>query len=176
MMFPVLTSGMLNSVLFGVYGNELRRLNSLCANDAERRREWRQNVFIAGSEAGLIFSLLACPIELIKIRLQTQNCTYYVRPSNRSQSLLNNAFQSITWRFLYYRHQFLFYLLSSAACGRLRRLQKNKTNGTWSHAVHQANLSQRRHLRILSWSGADDLSVSWQLFVACFVRLSTYSQ
>lgn len=74
-MFPVLTSGMLNSVLFGVYGNELRRLNSLCANDAELKREWRQNVFIAGSEAGFMFSLLACPIELIKIRLQTQNCT-----------------------------------------------------------------------------------------------------
>lgn len=76
MMFPVMTNGMLNSVLFGVYGNELRRLNSICANDAERKQKWRQNVFIAGSEAGFIYSLLSCPIELIKIRLQTQNCTY----------------------------------------------------------------------------------------------------
>lgn len=75
MMFPLMTSGMLNSVLFGVYGNELRRLNAMCANDAERQRKWRQNVFTAGSEAGLIYSLLACPIELVKIRLQTQNCT-----------------------------------------------------------------------------------------------------
>lgn len=76
MMFPVMTSGILNSVLFGVYGNELQRLNSLCANNAERERKWRQHVFIAGSEAGFIYSFLACPIELIKIRLQTQNCTY----------------------------------------------------------------------------------------------------
>lgn len=74
MMFPLCTSGTLNSILFGIYGNELRRLQSTCDNDAERKKKWRQNVFIAGSEAGLIQSFIACPIELIKIRLQTQNC------------------------------------------------------------------------------------------------------
>lgn len=80
-MFPMMTSGMTNSILFGVFGNELRRLNSLCADDAERQRKWRLNTFIAGSEAGLIYSLVACPIELIKIRLQTQNCMYSAHSS-----------------------------------------------------------------------------------------------
>lgn len=73
MAFPFLTSGTLNSILFGIYGNELRRLQNNCENDAERKDKWAQNVFIAGSEAGFIHSFIACPIELVKIRLQTQN-------------------------------------------------------------------------------------------------------
>lgn len=73
MTFPLLTSGALNSILFGVYGNELRRLQNMCKTDAERRNEFAQNVFLAGSCAGLIHSLVACPIELVKIRLQTQH-------------------------------------------------------------------------------------------------------
>lgn len=74
MMFPLLTSGTLNSILFGVYGNELRRLQSVCSTEVERKEKWRQHVFIAGSEAGFIQSFLACPVELVKIRLQTQYC------------------------------------------------------------------------------------------------------
>lgn len=74
MMFPLLSSGTLYSIFFGIYGNELRRLQALCNSDRERRQKWRQQVFIAGSEAGFIQSLIACPVELIKIRLQTQNC------------------------------------------------------------------------------------------------------
>lgn len=73
MTFPMLTCGALNSILFGVYGNELRRLQNLCKTDEERHDEFAQNVFLAGSTAGLIHSLVACPIELVKIRLQTQN-------------------------------------------------------------------------------------------------------
>lgn len=69
----MLSSGILNSILFGVYGNELRRLQDFCTTNAERRDEWAQNVFLAGSTAGLIHSFVACPIELVKIRLQTQN-------------------------------------------------------------------------------------------------------
>lgn len=73
MAFPMLSSGILNSILFGVYGNELRRLQNICTTNAERRDEWAQNVFLAGSTAGLIHAFFACPIELVKIRLQTQN-------------------------------------------------------------------------------------------------------
>lgn len=74
MTFPVMTSGMLNSILFGIYGNELRRMQSICATEAERRSQWDRHVFWAGSEAGFIHSFVACPFELVKIRLQTQNC------------------------------------------------------------------------------------------------------
>lgn len=73
-MFPLFTSGALNSILFGVYGNELRRLQDSCSSDSDRKEMRRQQVFVAGSIAGLIHSLIACPLELIKIRLQTQNC------------------------------------------------------------------------------------------------------
>lgn len=73
MTFPLLTSGMLNSILFGIYGNELRRLQSMCATETERQAQWAQHVFLAGSEAGLVHSFIACPIEVVKIRLQTQN-------------------------------------------------------------------------------------------------------
>lgn len=73
MMFPLCTSGALNSILFGLYGNELRRLQNSSDSD-EKKEKWRQHVFISGSFAGLIHSFIACPLELIKIRLQTQNC------------------------------------------------------------------------------------------------------
>lgn len=73
MSFQLLTSGILNSILFGVYDNELRRLQNICTTNAERRDEWAQNVFLAGSTAGLIHAFFACPIELVKIRLQTLN-------------------------------------------------------------------------------------------------------
>lgn len=69
----MLTSGMLNSILFGVYGNELRRLQDRCTTEAERKNEWAQNVFLAGSTAGLIHAFFACPIEVVKVRLQTLN-------------------------------------------------------------------------------------------------------
>ncbi|XP_031635025.1 solute carrier family 25 member 45-like isoform X2 [Contarinia nasturtii] len=83
MAFPMMSSGILNSILFGVYGNELRRLQNICTSDAERKIEWAQNVFLAGSTAGLIHAFFACPIELIKIRLQTQNHHNYWRRYER---------------------------------------------------------------------------------------------
>lgn len=78
MTFPLLTSGTLNSILFGIYGNELRRLQSAYSTEAERQSHWAQNVFLAGSEAGFVHSFIACPIEVVKIRLQTQNRKHYV--------------------------------------------------------------------------------------------------
>lgn len=75
--FPFLASGTLNSILFGIYGNELRRMQNSCETNAERKAQWERNVFIAGSEAGFIHSFIACPIELVKIRLQTQNRKCY---------------------------------------------------------------------------------------------------
>lgn len=73
----MLSSGILNSILFGIYGNELRRLQNNCHTNDERRDEWAQNVFLAGSTAGLIHAFFACPIELVKIRLQTLNRNSY---------------------------------------------------------------------------------------------------
>lgn len=102
MTFPLLSSGILNSILFGVYGNELRRLQNICTTNAERRDEWTQNVFLAGSTAGLIHAFFACPIELVKIRLQTQNRKKF----HRSCSLF---FFSIHFIFDAFKNRYFFY-------------------------------------------------------------------
>lgn len=74
MLFPLFTTGGINSVLFGIYGNQLRVLQSNMTTEEERKKSWRRHVFVAGSVAGFIQSFFACPSELIKIRQQTRNC------------------------------------------------------------------------------------------------------
>ncbi|XP_061397073.1 solute carrier family 25 member 45-like [Musca vetustissima] len=75
MFFPFVTTGAINSILFGVYGNHLRQLRRVCHSDYQREQLEYKNMFIAGSIAGFVQSFVACPIELIKIRLQTHH--YY---------------------------------------------------------------------------------------------------
>lgn len=113
MTFPLLTGGALNSILFGVYGNELRRLQNICRTDAERKNEWAQNVFLAGSTAGLIHSLVACPIELVKIRLQTQNrelLLFFVSQQCVYEMHLHD-FRSIDWM-----HVLIFFGIKMFVC------------------------------------------------------------
>ncbi|XP_054726514.1 solute carrier family 25 member 45 isoform X2 [Anastrepha obliqua] len=75
MLFPFVTTGAINSILFGIYGNHLRQLRRVCHSDYQREQLEYQNMFIAGSIAGFVQSFIACPIELIKVRLQT-HCYY----------------------------------------------------------------------------------------------------
>ncbi|KAM7361626.1 solute carrier family 25 member 45 [Cochliomyia hominivorax] len=75
MFFPFVTTGAINSILFGVYGNHLRQLRMVCHSDYQREQLEDKNIFVAGSVAGFVQSFIACPIELIKVRLQTQH--YY---------------------------------------------------------------------------------------------------
>lgn len=74
MMFPLFTTGAINSILFGIYGNKLRELQNAIDNEYQRNLARRTHVFMAGSIAGFVQSFVACPMELIKIRLQTRNC------------------------------------------------------------------------------------------------------
>uniref|UniRef100_A0A2M4CZE1 Putative small calcium-binding mitochondrial carrier n=1 Tax=Anopheles darlingi TaxID=43151 RepID=A0A2M4CZE1_ANODA len=71
MYFPLLSNGALNSVVFAVYGAQLRYLQKHTRSDRLRKAYWRKHVFIAGSVAGLAQVFLACPIEVVKVRLQT---------------------------------------------------------------------------------------------------------
>ncbi|XP_058116453.1 solute carrier family 25 member 45 [Anopheles ziemanni] len=71
MYFPLLSNGALNSVVFAVYGSHLRYLQKHTRSDRLRKAYWRKHVFIAGSMAGLAQVFLACPIEVVKVRLQT---------------------------------------------------------------------------------------------------------
>lgn len=74
MFFPLVTTGAINSILFGVYGNHLRTLRRVCHSDYQREQLEYQHLFIAGSMAGFVQSFFACPVELIKVRLQTHSC------------------------------------------------------------------------------------------------------
>lgn len=70
MAFPILTTGMVNCLLFGVYGNQLRDFQRKIRDRDERRAALPRHVFLAGTYAGLIQSFVASPVELIKIRMQ----------------------------------------------------------------------------------------------------------
>lgn len=72
MMFPLCTAGILNSILFGVYGNLVRGMQSRCDKE-EQKDLFKRHIFISGSIAGFVQSFIACPVELIKVRVQTYN-------------------------------------------------------------------------------------------------------
>lgn len=77
MFFPLMSMGAVNSVMFGVYGNQLRLLQGTCETPREKERLLLQHVFLAGTAAGFVQSFLACPAELIKIKLQTHKCEWF---------------------------------------------------------------------------------------------------
>lgn len=107
MLFPIYTTGALNSILFGIYGNQLRILQETCQTDDERKLYWRKHVFISGSVAGFLQSFIACPLELIKIRLQTQNCKYFKNEPFHSFFFLINELRLY---FKYIFSSFIFYV------------------------------------------------------------------
>lgn len=70
----MLSTGVLSSVFYGVYGNTLRQLQNSFYSPAEKRLYYVKHVFVAGCWAGFVQTTLACPIELIKIRQQSGRC------------------------------------------------------------------------------------------------------
>lgn len=79
MSFPLLSAGALNALFFGVYANTLRilELNNKNSSNEESSKnsnedKWLTNVFAAGCVGGLFACFLACPIDLIKIQMQSQ--------------------------------------------------------------------------------------------------------
>ncbi|KAK2140753.1 hypothetical protein NP493_5593g00003 [Ridgeia piscesae] len=69
--FPLAAVGLLNSIFFGVYGLTLRVL-STGRNREEKGIPYYRDIFIAGAFAGAVQAIPACPIELVKVRLQVQ--------------------------------------------------------------------------------------------------------
>ncbi|XP_008206663.1 solute carrier family 25 member 45 isoform X3 [Nasonia vitripennis] len=72
MLFPLVCSGCLNSIYFGVYDIFLRHLQSLRGNSKvlPTNTGWLQDLFIAGIIGGTAQALITCPSELIKIKMQ----------------------------------------------------------------------------------------------------------
>ena len=64
MLYPVLTAGAINSTFFWVYGKCMAGLSE---------KNHLVNVYMAGVAGGTVQLAIACPVELIKIRLQTQS-------------------------------------------------------------------------------------------------------
>ena len=99
MSYPILAAGALNSIYFGVYGGTLRLLTDLRSNNngenglknhaqrkdgtkdsggtsaavkGARAQTSKVDVFVAGCAGGAAQLVVACPVDLVKIKLQTQ--------------------------------------------------------------------------------------------------------
>ncbi|KAL9651280.1 hypothetical protein ABK040_001233 [Willaertia magna] len=73
---PLLGVGILNSIIFGVYGNTMRMLDDYRGrNNGVVTSDWLYytDVFLAGSLAGLANCPICSPLELVKTRLQCQD-------------------------------------------------------------------------------------------------------
>ncbi|XP_017266914.1 solute carrier family 25 member 45 isoform X2 [Kryptolebias marmoratus] len=70
MSFPVLTTGVLNSIIFGAYSNGLLYLAQ--SEGGQRRPPSDAHVFAAGCFSGLMQVMVCAPIDLVKVRLQGQ--------------------------------------------------------------------------------------------------------
>ncbi|KAF2367777.1 Mitochondrial substrate/solute carrier [Trinorchestia longiramus] len=64
--FPLLATGTLNSLFFGVYGNCMRSLH-----DGKEKPSLTQ-VFLSGCAGGVVQLAVACPVDLVKIKMQLQ--------------------------------------------------------------------------------------------------------
>lgn len=83
MFYPMLSAGALNSIFFGVYGVSLRYMTSLRAPEAgggktsgslasTRIKPTNWEIFWAGCAGGAAQLVVACPVDVAKIKLQTQ--------------------------------------------------------------------------------------------------------
>ena len=72
--FPLLAAGALNSIFFGVYSTCLRALekNSKPTDTDNQNSSKGLNIFLAGVVGGLATISLGCPVDLVKIKLQSQ--------------------------------------------------------------------------------------------------------
>lgn len=87
-MFPILSTGVVNSVFFGVNGNTMRLIQIYRSNgtnndidkdirfccDAENlNKYWHLDVFTSGCVAGLFYTMINIPNEVIKTMLQASS-------------------------------------------------------------------------------------------------------
>ncbi|CAL4071602.1 unnamed protein product, partial [Meganyctiphanes norvegica] len=64
--FPLLSTGGLNALFFGVYGNSLRYLSE------GKEKPSFTDIFVAGCAGGVVQLVIACPVDLVKIKMQMQ--------------------------------------------------------------------------------------------------------
>jgi len=64
--FPLASYGVINSIFFGVYGNTIQKLTS------GLRKPTYSEVFAAGCVGGMAQLVVACPVDVVKVVLQSQ--------------------------------------------------------------------------------------------------------
>lgn len=73
MAFPIISAGVLNAIFFGIYGNTMRLFDNIEKQAGTENNAFRKlKVFIAGTSAGFVHTLVSCPVEVVKIRLQSK--------------------------------------------------------------------------------------------------------
>ncbi|XP_064623859.1 solute carrier family 25 member 45-like isoform X2 [Lineus longissimus] len=94
--FPLLSSSFINSIFFGVYGNTLNWLKQ--GNHEKKDTRHYFDVFVAGAVAGAATVIPACPIEVVKVMLQSQiksvskpNEKYYRGPWHCLKSIFKES-------------------------------------------------------------------------------------
>ena len=83
----MLSAGALNSLFFGVYGVSLRFMTSLRSPTTTSNQtisvtsvkptNWE--IFWAGCAGGAAQLVVACPVDVVKIKLQTQTGEFFVK-------------------------------------------------------------------------------------------------
>ena len=76
MSYPLLSAGIMNSIFFGVYGNTLETIKKARYEsevENHNHKPSKLDIFLAGCVAGAAQLIVACPVDLVKIKLQTQN-------------------------------------------------------------------------------------------------------
>ncbi|XP_058457707.1 solute carrier family 25 member 45 [Malaya genurostris] len=174
MFFPFVTSGALNSVVFAVYGDQLRTLQRRCRSNRERERLLRTHVMYAGSVAGATQVFLACPVEVVKVRLQTLQ--YIGHPWLCSRDIMlregiwgmYRGFTPMMCRdVLPYGIYMLVYEYMMGIEERLHRMNRNRKTWTTIESSHEASL--------IATAGAMAGVISW-MFVVPFDVVKTVMQ
>ena len=65
--FPLASYGVVNSVFFGMYGSTLKYLKG-----SDNRKSSYREVYIAGCVGGFAQLFVACPVDVVKVVLQSQ--------------------------------------------------------------------------------------------------------
>lgn len=178
MLFPLMTSGALNSVVFAVYGEYMRQLQSQCKSETERREKWQKHILLAGSVAGVTQVVLGCPIEVVKVRLQTLR--YIGRPWRCLMDIhriegIWGIYRGITpmmWRdVLPYGIYMLVYEYMIGVEERMHRLKRDRFGGGSVVPV----VSSPYEASLIAVAGAVAGIVSW-MFIVPFDVIKTVMQ
>lgn len=90
MLFPILSTGVVNSIFFGVNGNVMRYIQfyrgtesnnnidiRFCCDAEHLNKYWHLDIFTSACVGGFFCTIINIPIEVIKTMLQASSNNYY---------------------------------------------------------------------------------------------------